>query len=129
MNSLRNQNLAIRWAGLALLSLVLAGCATTPKTDWSSRVGTYTYEQAVLELGPPDKYAKLSDGTQVAEWLMEQGYTRAYSPYMSSHYGFGPWYFGGWYPAYVDTSSSPSRYLRLIFGPDGILRDWKRFYK
>ena len=34
----------------ALLLLVLSGCATT-KIDWNSRVGNYTYDNAIAELG------------------------------------------------------------------------------
>lgn len=116
-------------AGLPALLLIflLTGCATTRRIDWASRVGNYTYEQAILELGPPDKSAKLSDGTTVAEWLTRRGYTYAYAPY--GYYGYSPWWYGPVYPAYFDTYSVPNYFVRLIFGPDGRLRDWKRFYK
>jgi hypothetical protein len=110
--------------GLLLIALLVAGCATTSRIDWASRVGNYTYEQAVLEIGPPDKSAKLSDGTTVAEWLTRRGYTYSYAPF--GYYGYSPWWYG---PAYLDTYSSPDYFLRLIFGPDNRLRDWKRFYK
>ena len=113
---------------MLLLGLLLGGCATPPKIDWSSRIGTYTYEQAILELGPPDKHATLSDGSTVAEWLLRRGYTRAYSPYFGYGY-YGPWYYGGFWPGYVDTYTSPNSFIRLIFGSDGVLKDWKRFYK
>src|ERR1051326_6443412 len=61
----------LAWLGLplALLGIVPAGCQTAPKIDWDSRVGTHTYDQAVSDLGPPDKSAKLSDGKTVAEWI------------------------------------------------------------
>src|ERR1043166_8539424 len=52
-----------------------AGCATTPKIDWNSRIGSYTYDQAVLEFGPPDRAATLTDGTRVVEWITARGYT------------------------------------------------------
>jgi hypothetical protein len=56
---------------LALLAtLLFAGCVTE-KIDWAVRVGVYTHDQAILDLGPPDKSAKLSDGTVVAEWLTQ----------------------------------------------------------
>ena len=51
---------------LALTNCLTTGCKTAPKIDWNSRVGNYTYDQAVAELGPPDKSAKLSDGKTVA---------------------------------------------------------------
>ena len=51
---------------LALVVAFIAGCATTKPIDWNSRVGSYTFDQAVTELGPPDKQAALSDGKIVA---------------------------------------------------------------
>lgn len=107
---------------LLLALLVLPGCAT-PKIDWGARVGTYTYDQAVLELGPPDKRARLEDGTVVAEWLTRRGYARTYAVF---GYGGAPWYYGPAYTTYADTYS-PDYYLRLIFAPDGKLKSWKKF--
>ena len=109
---------------LAALALVLAGCAT-PKIDWNARVGNYTHDQAVVELGPPDKEARLTDGTVVAEWLTRRGYR--YSHPIGGYYGpYSPWYYGPLYPSYVD-SYSPDYFLRLTFGPEGRLREWKKF--
>ena len=59
--------LSICAIALLLALLALTGCATRNKIDWSARVGNYTFDQTVLELGPPDKQTKLSDGTVVAE--------------------------------------------------------------
>jgi hypothetical protein len=104
----------------AILVFILAGCAT-PKIDWAGRVGNYTFDQAVLELGPPDKHAKLEDGTIVAEWLTRRGYA-----YRSPAFGYTPWsYYGPYYPVYID-SYTPDYFLRLTFGPDGKLKFWKR---
>jgi hypothetical protein len=100
--------------------IILSGCAT-PKIDWSGRVGNYTFDQAVLELGPPDKQAKLEDGTIVAEWLTRRGYA-----YSSPAFGYSPWsYYGSYYPVYVQ-SHTPDYFLRLTFGPDGKLKSWKK---
>ena len=44
--------------------VLLVGCATN-RVDWNARVGNYTYQQAVLDMGPPDRQAKLEDGTTV----------------------------------------------------------------
>src|SRR5262245_31245641 len=105
----------------ALLAVVLAGCATQ-KVDWAGRVGHYTFDQAVLELGPPDKQAKLEDGTIVAEWLTRRGYA-----YGAPAFGYSPWsYHGPHYPLYVN-SYTPDSFLRLTFGPDGRLRSWRKF--
>jgi hypothetical protein len=114
-----------------LFVVFLVGCATAPKIDWASRVGNYTYDQAVLELGPPDKSAKLTDGTTVAEWLTARGGSGGYS---GIDYGYGP-YYGRWPYHYYGPvyhyyeSPSPDYYLRLTFGPDGKLKDWKRIRK
>jgi hypothetical protein len=64
---------------LMTLAILFAGCATQKKIDWAGRIGNYTFDQAVTELGPPDKQAKLQDGTVVAEWLVRRGYTYVYS--------------------------------------------------
>ena len=45
-------NLAAKVLSLAVLFLAIvfiAGCKTTPSVDWNSRVGTYTFDQAVAE--------------------------------------------------------------------------------
>lgn len=108
-----------------LAGLFVSGCATT-KIDWASRVGNYTYDQAVLELGPPDKYARLADGAQVAEWLTSRGSTYAYGGMGHPYY---PWYYGYMGPTIITTTTSPDHFIRLIFGPDGRLQSWKKFYR
>ena len=100
-------------------TLWLTGCATA-RVDWAARIGHYTYEQAVLEMGPPDKQAKLADGTIVAEWLTHRGYAYTYGT---------PGPYGPFYPGYITTYTAPSQFMRLTFGPDGQLTDWKKLYK
>ena len=112
---------------LLLTGVLLSGCATTPKIDWNSRVGNFTYDQAVLELGPPENVAQLTDGTKVAEWLrargLAQGFAPTIGPYVSYPYFYGP-------PAvYYSQPPSPNRYLQLTFSPDGKLMTWKRVYR
>jgi hypothetical protein len=96
----------------------LLSCATTPKVDWNSRVGNYMFDQVVLELGPPDKSAKLNDGTTVAEWLTHRGYSRGSIHYLT----------GLWIQQYQEPPA-PEYYLRLTFGPEGKLQAWKRIVK
>lgn len=109
---------------IALFGLLFVGCATS-KTDWNSRVGSYTYDQAVLEMGPPDKQTKLSDGKTVAEW-----YSRG-----SGGSGLSIGVGGGSYGSHggmgvgvsqsVDSGSS-ARGLKLVFGTDGRLSSWSK---
>ena len=99
----------------ALFFLLLGGCATT-KFDWNSRVGNYTYDDAIAELGVPDRDATLTDGSVVAEWLQTRG--GAYGTTYSSRYSRFHTY---------DVHEFPDRYLRLTFGPDRQLRAATRF--
>jgi hypothetical protein len=125
MNGLRAiSNWPRRWILPALLAVLLAGCASHPKIDWAGRVGHYTFDQAVLDYGPPDKQAKLTDHSLVAEWQTQHPYAYAYPAY-----GWGyPWYWGPYYPAY-STYYTPGEYLRLVFDPEGKLAAWKNFYR
>jgi len=108
----------------ALAVLLFAGCVTQ-KIDWSARVGRYTYNQAVAELGPPDKSAKLSNGATVAEWLTQQGQVVvAPGPYLVPH----GCYFGPLTPMYSATYV-PARFLRLVFDANGRLKTWKEFVR
>jgi hypothetical protein len=108
---------------LALLAaLVFAGCASAPKIDWAARVGNYTYNQAVLDLGPPDKVAKLDNGVIVANWITRQGY--AYTAVGAPMYGAYP---GGIIVPGYTQGYSPTFYLRLTFGADGKLTEWKKY--
>lgn len=100
------------------IALFLSGCATEPKVNWQSRVGTYTYDQALIDLGPPDKSAQLTDGTRVSDWMTSRGRNG------------GAWITqtrGGWVQT-LDTPS-PDYYLRLTFDPTGKLQSWKKYVK
>ena len=96
--------------------LVLVGCASN-KIDWAPRVGTYTFDDAVREFGPPDKRADLTDGTVVADWITSRGGPQVRSTpwigggYYGRHYGWGETY----------TVNSPDWIIRLEFGPNGKL--------
>ena len=101
--------------GLLLSTLLLSGCATR-RIDWNSRVGQYTYDDAITELGVPDRSATLSDGTLVAEWLTSRG-----SSYATAH-GFHNWRFQTY-----DISQFPDRYMRLVFSPERTLVRAEKF--
>jgi hypothetical protein len=108
--------------GLALLGLVLAGCRSTPKVDWNRRIGTCTYDQAVTDFGPPDKTAKLSDGTTVADWV-------THSHHGGLSFGVGTGFYGSHTGVGTGVGTStgyPDHVLRLTFGPDGRLKEYQK---
>ena len=106
---------------LALFVICISGCASTPKPDWDQRIGHYTFDQAVQEMGPPFSSIRLQDGTTVAEWFLKAG------PQFSFGVGTG---FGGSHGAVGVgqgiTTPPKGHYLRLTFGPDGQLQRWEK---
>jgi hypothetical protein len=121
----------MKWARLSLIVLVfLSGsCASSPKpnikeTDWGSRIGTYTYEEALAELGEPDVIGESNQG-RAAEWVVRR------SPMVSFGFGFGTGSYGGHTATGVGVGTSVSpppsgEYLRLRFDKDGKLAEWSR---
>jgi hypothetical protein len=108
---------------LILVTLVIAGCATTRPVDWNSRVGSYTFDQAVTELGPPDKQAKLSDGKTVAEWITRREGGTSFSVgtgFVGGNTGVGVGQTVG--TGYSD------RVLTLTFGTNNVLTAWSKNY-
>jgi hypothetical protein len=99
--------------------MLLAGCVTH-RIDWNSRVGAYTMDQAITELGPPDKQARLSDGRLVAEWISRY--------YNGGSAIIGPGYYG--YPGGVSVIQTPPSYyeskLLLTFGTNNVLAAWAK---
>ena len=100
-------------------TVLLTGCVTH-RVDWNARIGSYTYDQAVTEFGPPDKQAKLSDGKLVAEWISR------YSSGSSVVVGTG--FYGS--PGGVGVvQTTPSYYeskLRLTFATNNVLTAWSK---
>ena len=113
-------------ACLSGLALLLAGCETH-KVDWAARVGQYTYDQAIVELGPPNKSAKLTDGTEVADWLTRRGET-ILSPTSAGYYPYRGAWVGPVGPNVV-AFNTPNYYLRLTFDPAGRLKAWKNVHE
>jgi len=115
---------ALALALLFMLGLVMAGCSSSkPKVDWNSRVGNYTYDQAVQELGPPDKSAKLSDGKMVAQWV-----TGHHSSGTGLSIGTGVFGGGGGVGVSQGISSGNSydSVLKLTFTAEGKLESWSK---
>lgn len=113
----------IKWFSILFLALFIAGCATQ-RVNWQMRVGNYTYDDAVREYGPPDKHEQLSDGTIVADWVVREGHNVvAPQPYL-----MGPNNMGPAMPAY-SSSYVPTYYMRLTFGADQRLQEYKNYYR
>jgi hypothetical protein len=127
-----------------LLGVALAsGCAsssssTTPKpakaakpvkvdpkkVNWSERIGTYTLDQALVELGKPAMMGESSAG-KTAEWVLRR------SPQMSFGFGVGGGSYGsgGGVGVGVGSGISPPPHgenLRLIFDAEGKLKEWTK---
>jgi len=119
--SLGWRRVAWRLGLLLLAGLWLTGCATT-KVDWNARIGVFTYDQAILDLGPPDKSAQTSEGVLVADWLIRRGHVWIHGPLLP------PWYYPYAYGTPVETYS-PAQFLRLTFARDGRLQKFDRYYR
>ena len=106
----------------SVLALLDAGCASSPKPDWNERIGNYTFDDAVRELGSPVSSTKLQDGTNVAEWLLKFG-SQMPVGYGSARFGPG----GGVSQGVTFIPPTQSQFLRLTFGTDGKLQRWNKF--
>lgn len=109
-----------KWSLLGAFVIALAGCATKPKTDWNERIGHYTFDQAVQELGPPASSIRLQDGTTVAEWFRKAGPQFSFG--VGTGYGSGPVGVG---VGQGVTTPPKGHFLRLTFSPDGQLQRWE----
>ena len=121
------------WAALVSVALLLSGCASSKsniaRIDWNSRLGHYTFDEAITEIGPPEKSATLSDGSLVAEWFVKQK--------AGSSVSFGVGSYGGGYGSgtsvgvgqTVGNIGGGAEFLRLTFGADGQLRAADKFVR
>ena len=125
-------NLLLTLSGLLL---AMAGCAsssgskTSAKPDpkainWSERVGNYTYQQALADLGKPTVTGESADGS-IAEWRL------SHSPQVSFGLGVGSGSYGrsSAVGVGVGTTMTPpphGEYLRLQFDKEGKLKEWSR---
>lgn len=101
---------------LAVLGLALfISCTTPPKVDWEARIGVLTFDEAVRELGPPEKSAQLTDRTRVADWLLVRGRS---APNFHT--------FPDGQMLRTEGVRGFDQVLRLTFTPEGKLAGWKR---
>jgi hypothetical protein len=119
-DEMRPTRVAALW-GVLLLIVCLAGCASKRTVDWGGRVGHYTYDEAVLELGPPDKVAELSDGSQVAEWRTGR---RSGGVSFGMGTGFSSGRTGVGVGQTVHSGGGGVEWLQLTFDADGVLTQW-----
>ena len=111
-------NLASKIVSLAVLLLaaaLIAGCKTTTAVNWNSRIGTCTFDQAVTQLGSPDKQSRLSDGRTAYQWITLHG-SNGFSgggAFASGGYGMGA--------SQPIVQSYKNHVLELTFGADGKL--------
>jgi len=117
------------WLSFIVLSLLTGSCASGPKAninniDWRSRIGMYTYEEALAEFGEPDVVSETREGL-IAEWVLRR------SPMVSFGFGFGGVGYGPHTSTGVGVGTSVSpppsgEYLHLRFDRDGTLAEWSR---
>jgi hypothetical protein len=107
---------------LALAVAFLAGCVTTPPVDWNARIGNYTYFQAVAELGPPARQARLSDGKLVCKWFNQTPVGPRFNGGMSSYGNNG---FGA---GQTIVSGYNNQLLQLTFDTNSTLTAWSKNY-
>jgi hypothetical protein len=118
-------SLAAKVLSLAVLFFAvafIAGCKTTPAVDWNSRVGVYTFNQAVADMGPPAKQSKLSDAKTVDQWITLHGSNGVFTGggFNNNNYGMGA--------GQTIAQSYKDHVLELTFGPDGKLVSWAKNY-
>jgi hypothetical protein len=103
------------------MAIFFTSCATS--IDWDSRIGTYTFDQAVMEFGPPHRQTMLSDGRVVAEWItvyLRPGSTTVVG---GGIYGFRS---GGAATVIHNPPTYRQRTLRLTFSTNHVLTAWTR---
>jgi hypothetical protein len=113
----------MKWLPVLAIALTIGGCATQ-RVNWQSRVGNYTYDDAVREYGPADKHDQLTDGTLVADWIVREGHAvTTPQPYL-----MGPDNMGPAHPIF-NSSYVPTYFMELTFGPDSKLKSYKNYYR
>lgn len=116
----------------------LVGCATNPPADWNSRVGHYTYADAVHELGQPDREIRLGNGSTEFKWFARTAPPNAVSnpsmavgglnnPNAANKAGWSGAGTGVGNGSIAGTGFN-SRYLELTFDSHGVLTTWSKNY-
>ncbi len=101
-----------------LTALIVAGCATA-QVNWDTRVGGFSYDDAVKELGQPNHRETLANGKTVAEWTSRYPVGNTPPDLNNSYYSRSP-SFG---PSPLEYHEST---LRLTFSTNNVLADWSK---
>jgi hypothetical protein len=117
--------LAVTVLSLAILFLAVAfitGCKTVPQVDWNSRVGNYTFDQAVADLGQPTKQVKLSGGQIAYQWITLHASNGLFmgGGFNGNNYGMAS--------GQTIAQTYKDHVLELTFGPDNKLVSWGKNY-
>ncbi|HTQ52759.1 MAG TPA: hypothetical protein VMJ12_18765 [Candidatus Acidoferrales bacterium] len=107
-------------AVMSLAMVLINGCATAPPVDWNSRVGHYSYAQAINELGPPNRQAHLSSGATELKWFVPAVGTIG-TPNNNVNNGFNV-------VPNINPGGLSNRYLQLTFDTNGVLAAWSKNY-
>ncbi len=91
--------------------IFLAGCATS-QPDWKNRIGSYSYDQAIVDMGPPDNAMNFADGTVIAKWYSSRRVSFGFGAGASN---------GGAGGGISGPIGDEMRVTQFRFGPDGIL--------
>ena len=106
-------------AAVFLAIAFVTGCATIPPVDWNSRVGHYSYAQAINELGPPNRQVRLSSGAIEFKWFVQpNGVNSLPNNGLNNGFGAGP----------NLTPAFNNQYLQLTFDANGVLANWSKKY-
>ena len=105
-----------------LFGLLWAGCQALQQVDWDGRIGRFSYEQAVAELGRPVEETKLSGGMRRAEWITNSGDSMGRA-LAGPGYNRRTWGLVPLEPTEIHRLRD--RYLRLIFDKAGRLVAWE----
>jgi hypothetical protein len=107
-------------ATFVLAAFCFVGCTTTPPADWNSRVGNYTYDEAVKEYGSPTLQTQAPDGKVVVKWVKPGG---------TGNLNTGMSYYGSTgFTAQNAEQANQVRVLQLTFDANGKLAEWSKNY-
>lgn len=128
----------MKWNAICLVVLcsvlVNAGCSSTSKArlskseiqkvNWSDRIGSYTWSDAIADLGQPAVHGESTEG-KTGEWIIHR------SPQVSLGFGVGSSSYGHNSAVGVGTGTTitpPPRgeYLRLQFDKNDKLTAWTK---